>query len=107
MITVWKFLHFLYERQQRRILKVQEVAEMLRANVIMTSAKTGEGIQEAFEQISRQLIEKEDTELYAISASNTLINLDQSKNKRNGGNSGLKNSKSFANLGNSKCCQTS
>ena len=57
---------------------------MLRANVIMTSAKTGEGISEAFDQISRQLIEKEDTELYAISASNTLINLDQNKNKRLG-----------------------
>ena len=54
---------------------------MLRANVIMTSAKTGEGISEAFDQISRQLIEKEDTELYAISASNTLINLDTKKQR--------------------------
>ena len=86
---------------------------MLRANVIMTSAKTGEGIAEAFEQISRQLIEKEDTELYAISASNTLINLDQHKNNKNSNSQkfnvfGIPKSSTGSNLGaNSNCCQTS
>ena len=86
---------------------------MLRANVIMTSAKTGEGIAEAFEQISRQLIEKEDTELYAISASNTLINLDQHKNNKNSNSQkfnafGIPKSSTGNNLGaNSNCCQTS